>query len=369
MVSKGDLGTMYFITVGAVLFATIGAGVAVPDAVSGFSMHVHSPLPLVTELTIAIVFTGTGLWMRWNDLSDGVAWPIAIWASIGLAVPVLVLLTLSLWNPPALAALDWLDIASLNIGFGGLVGILSGTLLGLRSEYERKETLYQRNTVFLRLFRHDIRNSINVVRGHVDLLAEGDEQAPQSFDIIEDELDHILRLGEAARILDRLDSMETTETADLGLLVRERVAEIREETRDVTVEMDLQPDASVMGSDLLTLAVDELIANTIDHLDTGSTVRITVVRSSARSQAVKLTVRDDGPGFPEDELLVHSQADETPLQHSEGIGLWLTRWIVEAHDGEFDIANAPEGGALVTVTLPAASTVGESPTGSDRSAN
>ncbi|ALG81103.1 sensor histidine kinase [Halanaeroarchaeum sulfurireducens] len=369
MVSKGDLGTAYFITVGAVLFATIGTGVAVPHAASGYSMHVHSPLPIVTALTIAIVFTGTGLWMRQNDLNDGIAWPIAIWASIGLAVPVLVLVALSLWNPPALGALDWQDIASLNIAFGGMVGILSGTLLGLRSEYERKETLYQRNTVFLRLFRHDIRNSINVVRGHVDLLADGDDRETHSTDIIEEELDHIVRLGEAARILDRLDSMETTETVDLAALVRERVAEVRADARNVTVETDLQPEASVMGSDLLTIAVDNLIANTVDHLNRGATVRITVARSSGRSRAVELTVRDDGPGFPEDELLVHSQADETPLQHSEGIGLWLTRWIVEAHDGEFEIANDPQGGAIVTVRLPAGSTVRESPTGSDRSAN
>ncbi|MFB6109135.1 MAG: hypothetical protein ABEJ82_09925 [Haloplanus sp.] len=36
------------------------------------------------------------------------------------------------------------------------------------------------------------------------------------------------------------------------------------------------------------------------------------------------------------------------------IGLWQIRWIVTTYDGDLTVENAPEGGAVVTVTLPAA---------------
>jgi K+-sensing histidine kinase KdpD len=92
--------------------------------------------------------------------------------------------------------------------------------------------------------------------------------------------------------------------------------------------------------------------------DTDAWIRVTVFPVERRGgrNAVQLRVEDDGPGFTEAELAVHATTGttETALQHSDGIGLWLVRWIVDAYEGEFDIANADDGGAIVTVTLPAA---------------
>jgi two-component system OmpR family sensor kinase len=77
---------------------------------------------------------------------------------------------------------------------------------------------------------------------------------------------------------------------------------------------------------------------------------------TARGDAVRLRVADDGPGFTDAELAVHADdaVTETALQHSDGVGLWLVRWIVDAYGGEFAVRNADDGGAVVTVTLPAA---------------
>lgn len=361
MVSKGDLGISYLIAVGVVLFATLSTGITVPFLTSGFSIDVHSPLPVATGLTIAVVFTITGVWMRQSDLDDEMAWPISVWASLGLGVPLLGVLGLSVWEPPVLRPLELRNIASLNIAFGGILGVLSGTLLGLRTEYNRKRTLNQRNTVFLRLFRHDIRNSVNLIQGHLDLLTTDESCTEEQIDVIDDQLEHILRLGEAARKLDKLETIERTERVDLSELVSERIDVVGENDGDVTFETDLRADTVVQANELLATAVDNLLSNAIDHRDGSARVRITVGTSGHRTGAVELTVRDDGPGFPDEELTVHERATETPLEHSEGVGLWLTRWIVEAHEGELTIANAEDGGAVVTMTLPEAQNPGGDP--------
>lgn len=355
MVSKGDLGIIYLVSVGVVLFGILSTGVTVPHLVTGPSIEYHSLLPVFSGLIIAGVFTATGLWLRRSELDDDMAWAVARWASVGLAVPVLLIFALSVWDPALLRAMDWRTLSTINIAFGGIIGVLSGSLVGLRTEYERKQTLYQRNTVFLRLFRHDIRNSVNLVRGHIDLLTEEHQLPSPSVDVIDEQLGRILRLGTAARNLDDLDSMELERPIDLSTIALDRVDSINDRHPEVAFDTDIRPQTYAVGNETLETVVENLLENPVVHHDGPLQIEVTLDRPVGDPRSVELSVRDDGPGFPEDELAVHERATETPLQHSDGVGLWLTRWIVEAHGGDVALGNAPDGGAVVTVTLPAAS--------------
>ena len=71
---------------------------------------------------------------------------------------------------------------------------------------------------------------------------------------------------------------------------------------------------------------------------------------------VVVKIRDFGPGIPEDELpLVKRKFYKgSSKARGTGIGLAVCDEIVELHGGTLELANAPGGGALVTVTLPAA---------------
>lgn len=355
MVSKGDLGISYLIAVGVVLFATLSTGVTVPRFASDVVMARQSLVPAISGFTIAVVFTTTGVWLRKSDLDDEMGWRVATWASFGLGVPTIVLFVLYFWAPSALRGLDWRSLATMNIAFGGIIGILSGALVGLQTEYARKRTLYQRNTVFLRLFRHDIRNSINLVQGHVDLLTDDHDLPQRSVEVIDDQLDHILRLGTAAHRLDELDAIEETRPVDLSGLVEDRLEVVRREYPAVVFETEIDSAVYVRANGMLETAVDNLLTNPAVHNEESTVVQVRVDRPRPGARTAELSVRDDGPGFPADEIAVHDRATETQLQHSDGVGLWLTRWIVESFDGELSIGNQADGGAVVTVRLPASS--------------
>ena len=70
---------------------------------------------------------------------------------------------------------------------------------------------------------------------------------------------------------------------------------------------------------------------------------------------VIVCIRDFGPGIPEDEIpLVKKKFYKgSSKARGSGIGLAVCDEIVEMHGGELILENAPEGGTLVTVRLPA----------------
>ena len=67
-----------------------------------------------------------------------------------------------------------------------------------------------------------------------------------------------------------------------------------------------------------------------------------------------LAVEDDGPGIPVNERSALGRGHETPLDHSQGLGLWLVHLTVEQSAGELTIEDGERGGAKVTVDLPVA---------------
>ncbi|MEF8856017.1 MAG: HAMP domain-containing sensor histidine kinase [Haloplanus sp.] len=360
MVSKGELGVSYLVGVGVVLFGVFSAGTLFPVESGGVSA-----LPLL-GLTMGVMIAGsflvTGVGLARSTLDDERVWRVAGWSTLGLGLPTLLALLVLVFAPSLLVGIGWRSLILVNISAGGVVGVLVGSLLELRAEHQRTRTLNQRNTVFLRLFRHDIRTSLNLVRGHLDLVTGDGSPPSESPDVIREQLDHIERLSDAANRLDDLESMTETEPIALDELVCDRLDQLRRSTDGVTVETTIE-DVSVAANDLIASVVDNLLRNAVEHNDGDPWLRVTVRSVERRRQrdAVELRIEDDGPGFTATELAIHTDAEatETALQHSDGVGLWLVRWIVDAYDGEFAVRNAVEGGAVVTVALPAAASSGD----------
>lgn len=354
MVSKRDLGVSYLLAVGVGLFGALTAGYLLPPGTGGVDLGPDVALGIFSGLIVAGGFTLTGLGLANSDLGEERIWRVAQWATIGLGVPSLLAVLVMLFYRQALEGLGWRSVVVLNVAGGGVVGILVGTITELRAEHDRATTLNQRNAVFLRLFRHDIRNSVNLIQGHLDRLGPDRPPSPESLEIVRDQADHVLRLSDAARRLEELESGASTRPVDLAGVVADRVDQVREAHPEADVETDVPPEAYVRADDLLASVVDNLLTNAIEHGHDRPRVRVAVESAETPGRSVELSVRDDGPGFSEDELAVHSRAIETALRHSDGVGLWLARWIVDSYDGEFAVANAPDGGAVVTVTLPSA---------------
>jgi len=352
MVSRRTLGLSFFAIAGFAMLVALLGGLLNAGTPMGSAIRLTSPLGGLSEGLTASGFLAVGFVLKRSDLGGERIWRIAELYTLGLGIPTAAVLLLLLFDHHGLVGFGRQSATFYVISSGGLVGLLTGSLTELRNETGEAKALNERNEVFLRLFRHDIRNSMNLIQGYAARLADGEGDSRRPMRVVRNHVDHVLRLSEAARQLDRLETGGPREDVDLAAVARERVDALEIEHPDVEFDRALPTHAWVRGDDLLRSVVDNLLRNAIEHnVDDDLTVRVEVSAPSSSDGRVELTVTDDGEGFDEKQLRVHTAFVEDELQHGNGIGLWLVRWIVTSYGGDVRIETRDDSGARVTVEL------------------
>ncbi len=108
--------------------------------------------------------------------------------------------------------------------------------------------------------------------------------------------------------------------------------------------------------DQLHQVLANLLRNAISHTPAGTPIEVGLAREGDRAV---LMVRDHGPGLPAGvddrifERFWRTEAGRTRGRGGAGLGLAIVQGIVHAHGGEVHAANAPDGGAVFRVLLPA----------------
>jgi len=82
--------------------------------------------------------------------------------------------------------------------------------------------------------------------------------------------------------------------------------------------------------------------------------RLLLQARQAEGQMIEISVRDSGPGIPAQSLVQVFEPFFTTKPHGMGMGLAVSKTIVEAHKGRIWAENAPEGGARFCFTVPMA---------------
>jgi signal transduction histidine kinase len=236
-------------------------------------------------------------------------------------------------------------------------GALAGLVAGYYAARARADALrFERATDALAFVngvtRHDLRNDLNVIDGHATLAAErtGDEAVSEHVAVVERKTDEALdRLADVGAITETLVEGGDLRSVDLAAVARETADRI-ESTTGATVTTDLPERAPVVADDGLGPVVDNLVENAVEH---GASSEPTVDVSVDRGEdGVQLTVRDDGPGIPEEQRTALLDVDEG-LRDS---GLQVVGTLVDRYDGDVTVDGGDSGTTFV-VELPRA-TVG-----------
>ena len=133
--------------------------------------------------------------------------------------------------------------------------------------------------------------------------------------------------------------------------LRERVAGFCDTLPDfceieVTIQEAVESCVLPLDAELMGRVIDNLLNNSIQHNLNGCAITI---RVSIQNDALTLSVRDNGAGFPTDVLDMLSNTDETKAEGPHILGLHLVQQIVEAHGGSVSFCN--DAGAVSVVTL------------------
>lgn len=241
--------------------------------------------------------------------------------------------------------------------------VVNGIVVNARDVTDRKRR-EQQVTVMRRLLRHNLRNDMNVVRGHVEMLVslveesgEERERARSSAAVITSRIDTVIDRSNKLRVVDEFQPDEAT-TIDVREVVENTVDRRRQANPNVDLVLEANEEVQIIADSSLQVAVDELLENAIEHGgEEVSRVAVTVTR---KDQDAIVRVTDDGQGIPEAELTPILNRTETPLEHGSGVGLWLVNWIVERFGGNLSFGRN-DGETSISIRVPLAEPRGNAP--------
>jgi len=214
----------------------------------------------------------------------------------------------------------------------------------------------QRRQVMNRILRHDLRNDMNVVVGHAEMLADHDDRmVARNAETIRKKALSLVNLGDKVRTIDRqLHGVDRDlRQINVSQILREEIDTVHEEYPSVIIRSRIE-EVSILGNPLIRIAISNLLDNSIEHNDNNAPEIEVELNHLADTHRVELEIRDNGPGIPEGEKRAITNEGETPLEHISGLGLWLVKWIVDGMHGTLSItANSPRG-TVVTLSFPAA---------------
>ncbi|CUU55494.1 hypothetical protein Ga0074812_105144 [Parafrankia irregularis] len=221
-----------------------------------------------------------------------------------------------------------------------------------------------RDRAFVADAGHELRTPLTNLKAELDLAGRPGRTRDDLVEAVgnaAEETDRLIRLAESLLTLARMDSgIITPRRLSVGDLLdrASRSAAGHAQTRDVTIRTDADRILTVDAEpDLLRQAVDNLLANAIRHAPPGTAVEV-VAHLAEGGSAVAVQVRDHGPGFPPGflphafERFRRSDSARTRDHGGTGLGLAIVAATAQAHHGTAAASNHPDGGAVVTLTLP-----------------
>ncbi|UIO99195.1 ATP-binding protein [Halobaculum sp. CBA1158] len=322
-------------------------------------------------LVLGVAFAAGGPAMYRTDVDSDHLLRVAGWNTLGVVVTIAVLGLVAAFQAASGGRVTApLLTAGVVVGVSAFAHVLIGFNDVRRIRARTVARQRRKAAVVNRFVRHDLKHYAQLLLGYgrqvtetaaaredaddaavadggtsTDLAAVGDAVMEVGSELAETNE----RIGVIDDLLDDGDERRTVDVTDLLEDGRQRW---ESDYPDASLTVEVDDDLRVAAGDHLDTALAELIENALEHA--GESPRVTV-RGERRGDVVRIAVRDDGDGLPELEReLINEDRTETQLDHSDGLGLWLTKWIVEHYGGRLAVESEATGGGQVTMSLPAA---------------
>ena len=244
--------------------------------------------------------------------------------------------------------------------------LLHDALSAERTARADAETALKLRDKFLLVAAHELRNPLAIILGRAQLMlrrarrggGEGSAAVEHAMEAISGQVGRLVKLLDRLLDVSRLEAGQVRlewEWVDLAGLCARVVADLRVSSPHAAVALTA-PESLLARVDPLRIeqALANLLDNALRYNPGERPIAVTLTRTNGDD--VELAVRDWGPGVPDglrDSLFErYTQADPASSDGGLGLGLFLSRQIVELHGGAIHVEHPPDGGARFVVRLP-----------------
>ena len=265
-----------------------------------------------------------------------------------------------------------LSVSPIRDGTGRIIGAakIARDISELKSHQAERERLYREaqesaraREEFLSVAGHEMRTPLTALQFQLHTIQKRlesgqPEKAMEGLGRARAQLQRLSKLTEDLLDVSRITAGRMTlelEDVDLAQLAGEAADRQRESAARAGSELRIEAPSSVIGlwdRSRLDQVVTNLLSNAVKY---GGGKPITI-RVESDTAWVKLTVRDQGIGIsPADQSRIFERFERAASKQyygGLGLGLWITRQIVEAHGGRIRVESEPGKGSTFHVELP-----------------
>jgi signal transduction histidine kinase len=252
----------------------------------------------------------------------------------------------------------------MELGILGLLGLFFFLLL--RTELKREKVMAWAG--FAKETAHQLSTPISSLMGWLELLrdAGGDERDSETLEAVDAMQADVNRLNRIADRYGQMGKRPKLTPASVNDVVSSTVRYFRDRPGlagggvEMATELEAQGH-SLLNRTLLDWVMENLIKNSLAAVSDGQGTRITVATADNEDGGVSITVEDDGKGIPYANQERIFSAGFTTRRGGWGLGLTLSRRIVEEyHGGRLRlVVSHPGQGSIFEILLPAAGGDGE----------
>jgi PAS domain S-box-containing protein len=220
-------------------------------------------------------------------------------------------------------------------------------------------------STFISIVSHELRTPVSLIKGYAETLLREDARwdsavVRDSLVVIDEEADRLAEMIENLLDASRLQAgamrMSMTEVA-LDRLAERLVEKFKTQSDKHAFGVEFASDFPIVIGDeaRLTQVLSNLLSNAIKYSPAGGRIK---VRGSFGPDQVTLSVSDEGAGIADADLphvferFYRADSDLTKRVKGTGLGLYLAKAVVEAHDGQIRVESSPGHGTTFSFTLP-----------------
>ncbi|WDL97569.1 PAS domain-containing protein [Alicyclobacillus sp. ALC3] len=200
---------------------------------------------------------------------------------------------------------------------------------------------------------HEIRNPLAVLKGFVQLMQTSPEKTDFYLEIMKSEFDRIESIVNEMLVFAK-PTKRDLELCDGAQLVKEVVTLMTPEAnlRNITMSQSIASGRYNLHCEKnqIKQVLVNIVKNAIEAMTTGGDIAICIAATTENK--VSIVVRDNGPGIPEQRMAHIGEPFYTTKETGTGLGLTVSRKIIEAHKGLLHIHSQVGLGTEVEVVLP-----------------